>query len=127
MDTTTNPYSTEELAEAGYKAYGAEAEWKTWDGKAMPPWEAVGAVVQARWKAAAREIVFLVSLAGCLCLVLANSGCAVLRQPPQPSPTACMEWSAAEQVAQRVCAATEQQFAAARAAACVPPAPPATP
>lgn len=44
------------FAEIAFNAYGEKAEWKTWDGKPMPQWDAVGEVVQQRWVAAVKAI-----------------------------------------------------------------------
>lgn len=43
-------------AESAFNAYGDKAEWKTWDNKPMPRWDAVGDVVQARWIAAVKDV-----------------------------------------------------------------------
>jgi 7-cyano-7-deazaguanine synthase len=55
----TSPVSVDtfKLAKQMFDAYGEEACWKTWDGKAMPQWDEVGHVVRARWEAAAKAAV----------------------------------------------------------------------
>ena len=48
------PMSEATLARLMFDAYNAEAGGLTWDGKPIPPFDAVGPKVQANWFAAAR-------------------------------------------------------------------------
>ncbi len=57
MPTTDDKTPPVTLAQIGYEAYGFKAEWKTWDGKAMPTWADLGDVVRGRWQAAASAII----------------------------------------------------------------------
>ena len=42
------------LARLMFDAYGAHCDWKAWDGRPMPSWEAVNDAVRSHWCAAAR-------------------------------------------------------------------------
>lgn len=44
------------FAQEAFNAYGDKANWKTWDGKPMPHWDAVGDDVQGRWVAAIKRV-----------------------------------------------------------------------
>jgi len=49
------------LGQVGYEAYGATAEWKTFDGRPMPTWDDLGKTdtgreTQRRWDVAALAI-----------------------------------------------------------------------
>lgn len=50
-------YPKEEVAEVAFNAYGDKANWKTFDGREMPKWGAVGDDVQQRWVAAIEAVV----------------------------------------------------------------------
>lgn len=54
MTNDEAPMSEAELARMMFDAYNAEAGGLTWDGKPIPPFDAVGPKVQANWFAAAR-------------------------------------------------------------------------
>ena len=43
-------------AEAAFNAYGNAANWRIWDDRPMPRWDAVGAAIQARWVAATKAV-----------------------------------------------------------------------
>lgn len=43
------------LAKEAFDAYGDEAQWLTWDNKAMPQWDKVGEVVHKRWVASVKR------------------------------------------------------------------------
>ncbi|OPZ37796.1 MAG: hypothetical protein BWY99_01800 [Synergistetes bacterium ADurb.BinA166] len=48
--------SFNKLAQDGYEAYGAAAEWKAWDGKPMPTWDELRPDIVMKWEAAARAM-----------------------------------------------------------------------
>lgn len=50
----TNDLTDEALARLMFDAYNAQAGGVTWDGKPIPPFDAVGPKVQANWIAAAK-------------------------------------------------------------------------
>lgn len=41
-----------ELAQIGYEAYGAEADWKAYNGEPMPKWDELPDHIHRKWKAA---------------------------------------------------------------------------
>ena len=43
-----------DLARVMFDAYGAHCDWKAWDGRPMPSWEAVNDAVRSHWEAAAQ-------------------------------------------------------------------------
>ena len=43
-----------DLARVMFDAYGAHCDWKAWDGRPMPTWEAVNDAVRSHWEAAAQ-------------------------------------------------------------------------
>ena len=45
--------SDTDLARIMFDAYGAHCEWKAWDGRPMPTWEAINDAVRSHWVAAA--------------------------------------------------------------------------
>lgn len=45
--------SDADLARIMFDAYGAHCDWKAWDGRPMPTWEAVNDAVRSHWVAAA--------------------------------------------------------------------------
>ena len=47
--------ATSSLARRMFDAYGAHCDWKAWDGRPMPSWEAVNDAVRSHWCAAAEE------------------------------------------------------------------------
>jgi hypothetical protein len=47
-------HTDEPLARIMFDAYNVQADGVTWDGKPIPPFDAVGPKVQANWIAAAR-------------------------------------------------------------------------
>lgn len=52
------------LARAAFDAYNAQAGGLTWDGKPIPPFDAVGERVQANWCAAVRAVLAAVEAEG---------------------------------------------------------------
>ena len=44
------------LAERGYKGYGDQASWKTFDGRDMPQWSELPEATRLNWCAAVRAI-----------------------------------------------------------------------
>ncbi|NNB99803.1 hypothetical protein HI113_38580 [Corallococcus exiguus] len=55
-NTPSCPLNPNRVGFAGFQAYGdvpgAHGPWKTYDGRDMPTWDAVGPATQARWVAA---------------------------------------------------------------------------
>lgn len=51
-----NQEETLRIAKIAFDAYNAAAGGKTWDGKDIPPFEAVGERVQANWCAAIKAV-----------------------------------------------------------------------
>jgi len=45
-----------ELGRVGYEAYGAEADWKAYNGEPMPQWEELPGHIRTKWAVAAGAI-----------------------------------------------------------------------
>jgi len=45
-----------QLAQIGYEAYGAEADWKAYNGEPMPQWDELPQHIQTKWRAATAAI-----------------------------------------------------------------------
>lgn len=45
------------LAKVAYHAYGAEADWKNYQGLPMPQWDDLGDAIQGAWVQAANAVV----------------------------------------------------------------------
>jgi hypothetical protein len=73
-----------------YLAYGASSDMRTFDGRPMPPWEALGPNVQAHWTIAALQATGLDMAAGridpgfaALAQLMAEDGPGAAKVPPQ--------------------------------------------
>jgi hypothetical protein len=45
-----------DLARIGYEAYGAEADWKAYNGEPMPQWDELPGHIHTKWTSAAGAI-----------------------------------------------------------------------
>jgi hypothetical protein len=48
--------SLDALAQIGYEAYGAHADWKAYDGKPMPKWDDLRLDIKEKWVVAVAAI-----------------------------------------------------------------------
>lgn len=63
-DAMGTPFDYTYLGKVGYDAYGADADWKNYQGKPMPKWEELPADIRRKWTVAAKAITAALPKAG---------------------------------------------------------------
>lgn len=73
-DDETAPASLTRLARAMFDSYGEHCDWRTFDGRSMPTWDAITPAVRSHWRAAARRASYEVTSACKLAVGTAVAG-----------------------------------------------------